>query len=198
MGDTHISGRDGGRDGGRDSGRDGGHGGRRSGKHDGGRNGGRNGKRKSRRNGPAREQQDKGGEANGTPDESDVEEEITLPGDPTIPFLANQQMRNGERYGMSEGGLGNGYSYAGQNEFIPGNRGRENARSYVGQNEPIPGAQQPGNNGLARGGQLAGLDDLDRYSPFGTWAGDVSRGYNPVTDRFFDSGPNGGLPARDA
>ncbi|OBT56731.1 hypothetical protein VE04_03896 [Pseudogymnoascus sp. 24MN13] len=123
---------------------------------------------------------------------------ITLPGDPTIPFLANQQMRNGERYGMFEGGLGNGYSYAGQNEFIPGNGGRENVRSYVGQNEPIAGAQQQGNNGLAPGGQLAGLDDLDRYSPLGTWAGDVSRGYNAWTDRFLDSGPNGGPPARNA
>lgn len=127
------------------------------------------------------------------------------------------------------------YSYAGQNEFIPGNGGRENAfvylprisqmaltfrrRSYVGQNEPIAGAQQQGNNGLAPGGQLAGyvillstatttlcsmltrgfrLDDLDRYSPLGTWAGDVSRGYNAWTDRFLDSGPNGGPPARNA
>ncbi|OBT97065.1 hypothetical protein VE01_04854 [Pseudogymnoascus verrucosus] len=191
MGDTHISGRDGGRDGGRDSG----HGGRRSGKHDGGRNGGRNGKRKGRRNGASREQQNEGGEANGPPNEPDVEEEITLPGDPTIPFLANQQMRNGERYSTFEGGLGNGYSYAGQNEFILGNGGRENARSY---NEPMAGAQQQGNNGLAPGGQLAGLDDLDRYSPLGTWAGDVSRGYNAWTDRFLDSGPNGGPPARNA
>jgi hypothetical protein len=92
-------------------------------------------------------------------------------------------------------------------------------QSCDGQNQPIPGAQQPGNNGLAPGGQLAGyvllislaastfrsmlihdsrLDELDRYSPFDTWAGDVSRGYNPATDRFFDSGPNGGPPARDA
>lgn len=119
MADTYSSGRGGGRDGG--------HGDRRSGKHDGGRNGGRNGKRKSRRNGAAREQQNDGGGANGQPDEPDVEEEcahpspatplhsadrqcrITLPGNPIIPFLANQQMWNGERYGMPEGGPGNGY-----------------------------------------------------------------------------------------
>lgn len=127
------------------------------------------------------------------------------------------------------------YSYAGQNELFPGNGSQENAfvypprisqmaltfrrQSYVGPNEPTPGDQQPGNNGLAPGGQLVGyvllialvafticsmlthdsrLDELDRYSPFETWAGDVSRGYNPATDRFFDSGPNGGPPARDA
>ncbi|OBT41098.1 hypothetical protein VE00_09332 [Pseudogymnoascus sp. WSF 3629] len=190
MADTYSSGRGGGRDGG--------HGDRRSGKHDGGRNGGRNGKRKIRRNGAAREQQNEGGGANGPPDEPNVEEEITLPGDPIIPFLANQQMWNGERYGVPEGGPGNGYSYAGQNEVFPGNGSQDNAQSCDGQNQPIPGAQQPGNNGLAPGGQLAGLDELDRYSPFDTWAGDVSRGYNPATDRFFDSGPNGGPPARDA
>ncbi|OBT73996.1 hypothetical protein VF21_06016 [Pseudogymnoascus sp. 05NY08] len=198
MADTQSSGRGGGRDRGRDRGRDGGHDGRRSGKHDGGRNFGRNGKRKSRRNGAAREQQNKAGGAISLPNEPDVEEEITLPGNPIIPFLANQQMRNGERYGMPEGGPGNGYSYAGQNELFQGNGGRENARSYVGQNEPIPRDQQQGNNGLAPGGQLVGLNELDRYSPFDTWAGDVSRGYNPATDRYFDSGPNGGPPARNA
>lgn len=119
MADTYSSGRGGGRDGG--------HGDSRSGKHDGGRNSGRNGKRKSRRNGAAREQQNEGDGANGPPDEPDVEEEcahsppaaplysanqrcrIDLLGDPIIPFLANQQMRNGERYGMPEGGPGNGY-----------------------------------------------------------------------------------------
>ncbi|OBT60793.1 hypothetical protein VE03_09903 [Pseudogymnoascus sp. 23342-1-I1] len=189
MADTHSSGRDGGRDGG--------HGGRRSSKHDGGRNGGRNSKRKSRRNGEAR-QRNEGDGANNPSDDGDGEEEIILPGNPIIPLLANHRMRNGERYSAPEGGAGNGISYAGQNEPILLNEGPENVWPNAGQNEPIPHAHQPGNNGLAPGSQLAGLDALPQYSPFDTWVGNVSRGYDPVTGVLFDFDPNAGPPARDA
>ncbi|KFZ19236.1 hypothetical protein V502_03768 [Pseudogymnoascus sp. VKM F-4520 (FW-2644)] len=183
--------------GGRDGGRDGGHGGRRSGKHDGGRNGGRNGKRKSRRNGEARERNEGDG-AIDAPGELDGEEEINLPGGPIMPPLDNQQIQNGEGYGIPEGGPGNGWSYAGQNEPILGDGGPENAWSYDGQNEPIPGAQQPSNNNVVQDGQLVGFDELPHYSPFDMWAGNVSRDDDPVALVRFDFDPNGGPPARDA
>lgn len=42
------------------------------------------------------------------------------------------------------------------------------------------------------------LDEFPCYSPVDTWAGDASRGNNPMTDLFFDFGPNGGHPAPNA
>ncbi|KFY24680.1 hypothetical protein V493_05104 [Pseudogymnoascus sp. VKM F-4281 (FW-2241)] len=189
MADTYRGGRDGGH---------GGRGGRRSGRNHGGSNGELNVvKRKSRRNGAAREQNELGGD-NVPPHELNGEEEITLPDGPVIPLLANERIWNGEGHGVFEGGPNNGWSYAGQNEPIPGYRVPDNAWSYGGQNNPIPGAQQPGNNRPAPGGQLVGLDEFPCYSPVDTWAGDASRGNNPMTDLFFDFGPNGGHPAPNA
>lgn len=127
------------------------------------------------------------------------------------------------------------WSFAGQNEPIPGHGSLEGVfeysrrispvtsvprrLSYDGQNEPIPGFGHPNNNDPATGAHLVGcvllissvdsavcsvltrdprLEELPQYSPFDTWEGEVSRGYNPVTDFLFNLDPNRGMPGRNA
>ncbi|KFY10389.1 hypothetical protein V491_07674 [Pseudogymnoascus sp. VKM F-3775] len=225
MADTNSSGRNNGRDGGRSDK----HRGMRSGRHDGNQTSGQNVKRKIRRNhAPGENHED---ETNGSPDEPNSDEEranplsaaplfsdrptrrVFQPSSHIMPsFIQGRQ--GGEGYGVSEGGPGNGWSFAGQNEPIPGHRDLEGifvyphrislmipaplTLSYDGQAEPIPGSEQPNSNSPVLGDQLVGLKELLQYSPFDTWESEVSRGENPVTDFFFDLNSNRGPPARNA
>ncbi|KFX87431.1 hypothetical protein V490_08251 [Pseudogymnoascus sp. VKM F-3557] len=186
MADTHSGRHGSGHGGGRDSG----NGSRRSSKHEGSRHGERTGNRKRRCHGESGEHNEGGG-ANGSSDELNDEDEISLYGGPIMPFLTDQQIRDGEGFGIPERGPWNG-SFAGQNEPFSGQGGQQNERPYPGQNQPIPGSQQLGNNNLAPSGQRTRLDNLPRYNPLDAWAENVSREWDPATF-FFDCDSNGGL-----
>lgn len=120
MADTNSSGRDNSRDGGRGDK----HRGMRSGRHDGNQSSGQNVKRKIRRNrAPGENHKD---EPNGPPDGPNSDEKranppfaaplfsdhpprrVSQPSSHITPFVI-QRMQDGEGYGVSEGGPGNGY-----------------------------------------------------------------------------------------
>ncbi|KFY13534.1 hypothetical protein V492_03203 [Pseudogymnoascus sp. VKM F-4246] len=175
---------------GRDVGSHAGYRGRHSNRHSTGRDDGCGVKRRRRSNHAIREET----EGDGTeiqPNELNGEE-ITRSDRPITPTLATQQIQYIEEYGVPEGGPGNGWAYAGQNEPFPGDGDPENVLSYNYQPEPISGAQTQRNNGISPDGQLIGLDGLPQYSPFDTWEDNISKEYNPRSDFLFRFSPHGG------